>query len=86
MKNLKITQQTIPAGESKETIISVNGCSIVHAVFKRDLHDFGFKVISFVAGDNSKVVDSGSSWSDVRTKARKYAKENFARHAAYHNL
>lgn len=88
MAKYKIKQYTIDADavSGKETIIDVNGCAVVHAAFFSDFKNFGFKVVSFIADDGGKIVDSGKNWSDVRTKARKYAKANFHRHIEHHNL
>ena len=85
---MKVTQRTIEVEDGKETIIDVNGCSVVHAVFNKDFRTcrFGFVVRSFIADDNGKIVDKGRDWSDVRSKARSYAKENFHRHAEKHGL
>lgn len=81
---MKISQTTINFDSGKETIISVNNCSVVYAVYDKKLNKFAVK--SFIADDNAKLVSTGNSWSDVRTKARAYAKANFHRHAVKFGL
>lgn len=84
---MKITQQTINYGSGKETVICVNGCAIAYAVYHREgcPSQFGFVVKSFAADDNSKIVARGKDWTDVRRKARQYAKDNYQRHVDFHN-
>lgn len=90
---LRIKQRTLvfDCGE-KETIIEVNGCTVVHAVFNRESKDWGtsrhgFVVKSFIGDHNGEIVKSGfDNWSAVRKAARQYAKDNFHRHAEKHGL
>ncbi len=83
---LKIKQRTHDFDGEKETIFTVNGCNIIYCVFKNDLKDFGFKVISFAGDDIGKVVASGKNWADVRSKARKLAPTLWKQHAEKHGL
>lgn len=77
---------------SKETIIEVNGCSVVYAVFNKESRDlgtsrFGFVVKSFIGEQNGEIVKAGfDNWAAVRKAARQYAKDNFHRHAEKHGL
>ena len=82
MKKLTIKQTTIDCENGSETIFEANGCSIVHALYiKGETYDTsGFKVVSFVADDAGKVVDSGYNIADARRKARAYTKANYQRH------
>lgn len=89
MTTLKIKEKTVYEDDHKEIVISVNNYPIVHVVYKKHQKtpsDNGFKVVSYVAEENAKIVGAGSSWEDVRSKARKYAKENFFRHVKFHNI
>jgi len=86
---IKITQKTFDFDGEPETIFSANGCSIVYAVYvKYNGYDkpYGYKVMSFCGADIGVIVDSGKSWSDVRTKARKYIKANAQRHFDHHGI
>lgn len=83
---LNIKQRTHNFDGEKETIFTVNGCNIIYCVFQSDGRNWGYKVISFAGDDNAKVVYTGSSWADIRRKARKLAPELYAKHAAKHGL
>lgn len=86
---MNVTQQTIQYKTGKETMISVNGCVLVYAVYdaKYAINNncSGFVVKSFIAEDIAKIVAVGSGWKDVRRKARQYAKDNYHRHIEYHS-
>ena len=90
---LRIKQRTMTFDcGSKETIIEVNGCSVVHAVFNKESRDlgtsrFGFVVKSFIGDKNVEIVKTGfHTWEAVRKAAKQYAKDNFHRHAEKHGL
>lgn len=89
---LRIKQKTMIDCGSKETVIEVNGCAVVRALYNtasRDLgtNRFGYVVESFIGDHTGEIVKTGfKDWDSVRKAARQYAKDNFHRHAEKHGL
>ena len=90
--NLRIKQKTMIDCGKKETIIEVNGCAVVCAIYNTSSKDLGAKrlgyvVQSFIGDHVGEIVKTGfKDWSSVRKAAKQYAKDNFHLHAKKHGL